>query len=226
MIYCIYNIFCMETLTLLQNPQLREILSKVGTIWIDIDGVLVDTADACIRKANSQFHTAMLYTDWKHWNPHENPQLQEVGVDTQEDTVRFFHDIVHNPVWGIPPIPWARVWVQNLIDAWKSLIALTGRADDSRGVTTSLVEKHFSWQIPTILFSNLDVAEKKKPKSQVAKENGIWLMIEDNIHYAIELAENGIPVILLNRPWNHDAVIPEWLSIFRLSSWDEISQYL
>jgi uncharacterized HAD superfamily protein len=51
-------------------------------------------------------------------------------------------------------------------------------------------------------------------------------MIEDNIHYAIELAQNGIPTILLDQPWNHDTVIPEGLDIFRVKNWAEIKMYL
>ena len=216
----------MEIPNTLRHPELKEVLNNIQTIWIDIDGVLVDTIDACIRKTSLQFWETLRYTDWKHWNPHENPGLQSLGVDTQQDTVRFFHDIVHNPKWNIPPISWAKTGVQRLTDAWKTLIALTGRADDAWEVTTSLVERHFPGQIPRILFSNHDVAEKKKLKSQVAKENDIWLMIEDNIYHAIELAENGIPTILLDRPWNHDAVIPEWLPIYWLSNWEEIVQYI
>jgi uncharacterized HAD superfamily protein len=216
----------MEAPEILQYPKLKELLGSIETIWIDIDGVLVDTVEACIRKASVHYQTVMQYTDWKHWNPHENHELQDVGVVVQEDTVRFFHDIVHNPVWNIPPISWAQIGVQRLVDAWKTLIALTGRADDAREVTTNLVERHFPGQIPRILFSNHDVITKKKPKSQVAKENGIWLMIEDNIHYAIELAGNGIPTILLDRPWNSKAIIPDWLPIFRLTSWEDIVQYL
>lgn len=216
----------METQNILHHPRLQEILRNTKVIWIDIDGILIDTIDACIRKTSMQFWETLRYTDWKHWNPHENPELQKIGIELQQDTVRFFHDIVHNPTWNIPPIRWAISWVDSLKQAWKKLIALTGRADDARKVTTNLIDTHYQWQFDHILFSNHDVVEKKKQKSQVAKENGIGLMIEDNIHYAIELARNGIPTILLDRPWNHDARIPEWLPIFRLSSWEEIEQYL
>lgn len=216
----------LDTDTMLAYPKLQDLLKDIQTIWVDIDGILVDTVEACIRKASSQYQTVMGYDEWKHWNPHENTQLQLVGINTQERTVEFFHDIVHNPDWKIPPISWAVTWIQTLKDAKKTLIALTGRADDAKEVTTSLIETHFPWQIGTILLSNHDVPEKKKPKSQVAKENGIWLMIEDNIHYAIELAQNGVPTILLTRPWNQDAMIPDGLPIFRLGSWEEISGYI
>ena len=34
-----------------------------------------------------------------------------------------------------------------------------------------------------------------------------------SIHYAIELAQGGIPTILLTRSWNTDTIIPERLPI-------------
>ena len=216
----------MNTVKSSQNLRLKELLSNHIVVGIDIDWVLVDTVEACIRKAYSWFQIVMSYDDWHHWNPHENPQLQDVGVSRQEDTVTFFHDIVHNPDWQIPPISGAPGWVDALKQAWKILIALTGRADDARGVTTDLLDNHYSGKFDDVLFSNHDVPESKKPKSQVAKENGITFMIEDNIHYAIELASNGIPLILLTQPWNRDAIIPEGLLIFRVASWAEIQEAL
>jgi uncharacterized HAD superfamily protein len=51
-------------------------------------------------------------------------------------------------------------------------------------------------------------------------------MIEDNIHYAIELATHGIPTILLDQPWNRDAVIPPEIAIYRVKNWQEIHDLL
>lgn len=208
------------------NTELYDIIHTTTHIWVDIDGVLVDTLDACIRKVASQFWKVLRYNDWRHWNPHENLELQKVWIETQEDTVRFFHDIVHNPEWKIPPISGAVEWIDSLVHAWKQLIAVTGRSDDTRDRTMTLLNTYFQWQFQRILFSNHDVADKKKPKSQVARENDIGLMIEDNIHYAIELAQKGIPTVLLTRPWNQDTTQPTWLPIFRVRDWQELQSLI
>ena len=214
----------LNTTTTLRYPQPRDVLRTCTTIGIDIDGVLADTVQACIKKVQQDYGMVMEYTDWKHWNPHENTPLQKVWITKQEDTVIFFEDIVHRH--SIPPIVWAPEWVLSLKQVWKNLIALTGRDDSTQEVTTKLIDDHYWSQFDTILFSNHDVPEKKKSKSQVAKENGIELMIEDNIHYSIELAKNDIPTILLTQPWNQDEQIPEWLPIWRINSWQEIVNYV
>ena len=42
------------------------------------------------------------------------------------------------------------------------------------------------------------------PKYKIIKSHNVDLMIEDNVHYAIELAQNNVPIILLNAPRNKD----------------------
>jgi hypothetical protein len=50
-----------NALSLLDNQslKLKDTLKSIPIIGIDIDGVLVDTVDACLRKALSQFSTVM-----------------------------------------------------------------------------------------------------------------------------------------------------------------------
>jgi uncharacterized HAD superfamily protein len=48
-------------------------------------------------------------------------------------------------------------------------------------------------------------------------------MIEDNLEYAIELANNGIKVFLLDKPWNQKYNPEIHKSITKIYSWDEIN---
>lgn len=50
-------------------------------------------------------------------------------------------------------------------------------------------------------------------------------MIDDNIDFAIELVENGIVTIMLERPWNrHRTEIHS--SLIRVKHWEEIPEII
>jgi uncharacterized HAD superfamily protein len=51
-------------------------------------------------------------------------------------------------------------------------------------------------------------------------------MIEDNAQYAINLAKNGIPTILLEAPWNMDIDTTTYSNIYRVKDWEEILKIL
>jgi len=51
-------------------------------------------------------------------------------------------------------------------------------------------------------------------------------MIEDNAHYAINLATHGNPTILLEAPWNINIDTSAYPDIYRVKDWNEILQVL
>ncbi len=67
---------------------------------------------------------------------------------------------------------------------------------------------------------------KQIPKHIIARLYNIGLMIEDNAHYAIDLAEHGIPTILLETPWNIDVDSSGYPEIYRFKNWHDLIQSL
>jgi len=65
----------------------------------------------------------------------------------------------------------------------------------------------------------LGSADKKRTKSSVCKELGIDIFIEDAPVYAKNISEAGIPVILIDAPWNRET---SGELITRVYSWDEV----
>ncbi|MEI7558108.1 MAG: hypothetical protein WCJ45_04755 [bacterium] len=63
------------------------------------------------------------------------------------------------------------------------------------------MNEHFAGLRDEIVFANHFSAQEKN-KSELCKEHGINIMIEDNADYAKELADTGIKVYLLDKPWN------------------------
>lgn len=47
-------------------------------------------------------------------------------------------------------------------------------------------------------------------------------MVEDNMDYAFELAQNGIKTFLLEKPWNKGRK-EEHKNLIRVKNWNEIS---
>ncbi len=83
------------------------------------------------------------------------------------------------------------------------LVAVSGRMENTRSYTTEWLRQNYPNIFQKICLTNHDTSQQI-PKHRIARQNNIGLMIEDNVHYAIELVENGIPTILLEAPWNID----------------------
>ena len=63
----------------------------------------------------------------------------------------------------------------------------------------------------------------KKSKAQVCKSLGVDVFIEDALEHALPLANNGIPVLLFDRPWNRGQ---EPANTTRVFSWSGILRSL
>ncbi|MAH49386.1 hypothetical protein CMI37_26415 [Candidatus Pacearchaeota archaeon] len=96
------------------------------------------------------------------------------------------------------------------------LVFITARHPYHEEKTMKFFEKHFPDGNFRILFSG-DYSGGKA-KHQICEELGIKVLIEDGEH-SQNYAENGIKVILLDKPWNQDC---EHENIVRVKNWDEI----
>ena len=88
----------------------------------------------------------------------------------------------------------------------------------------SIINKHFPDLFKEIYFINyFHGAGKKRTKSEVCKELGIEIFIDDSLYHANDISSIGTPVLLLNTPWNQGEVKPP---ITRVYSWKEIVEKL
>lgn len=61
------------------------------------------------------------------------------------------------------------------------------------------------------------------PKLDAVKNLGITHFIEDRLDYAVEMAKNGIKVLLFDYPWNQcDEKQP---NLFRVKNWSDINEF-
>ena len=77
-----------------KSLQLKELIRATQIIGVDIDGTLSDTISAALREVRRRYGDMMDISQWKHWNPHEIPELRAVGITTIEDTIGLYYDIL------------------------------------------------------------------------------------------------------------------------------------
>jgi 5'(3')-deoxyribonucleotidase len=209
-----------------QIARLKKLLQDTKILGIDIDGTLSDTIGAALTELRTRFGEVMDFSQWKTWNPHEIPELQEKWLTTIQHTIDLFYGILRvgwsQVVW---PIEGSVEWISRLQSLWKKLIALSGRLEGSRPYTSWWLDEYYPWVFDQVLLTDHDTPNQV-PKYELARAHGIWLMIEDNALYAIDLATHGIPTVLLEAPWNKDIDTSAYPDIYRVRDWGEISETL
>lgn len=206
-----------------EKIELKLLLKNTRVIWIDIDGILSDTIGAALKEVQKRFGNVLEFSQWKTWNPHQIPELQAKWLTTIDHTIELFYSILREEwVQIVLPIEGSVDWIMRLQSLRKELIALSGRMESSRPYTTEWLSQNYqSWVFQEILLTDNDTP-KQVEKYELARQHCIWLMIEDNAQYAINLATHDIPTILLEAPWNIDIDTSGYPDIYRVKDWQEI----
>lgn len=173
--------------------------SRIG---VDLDETLSQTFGPCLEYIRTKTGIPHGYDDLSDHNFWEIPGIPL----TKEAALGFFaeFDRDHDPDHAsILPVHGSVEAIGELKRRGYELHVITARGDNVRELTRLWISKHFPETFADVHFTNhYSSDEKKKPKSEVCRALGIGLMIEDNIDYALELADNGVRTILLERPWN------------------------
>jgi uncharacterized HAD superfamily protein len=95
---------------------------------------------------------------------------------------------------------------------------ITARPVDVSKKTRDFIMNEFNILGDKVIFSGDNFGGNKR-KDEICKDLGIKLIIEDNGSHSIVYAENGLKVLLLDKPWNRKF---EHENIFRCFSWDDV----
>ena len=159
------------------------------------------------------------------YETHHSFDFSEVyGIPNQEALVhveRFCHDWrLHGK---IQPTPGALRGMNELKNDYL-LPSVTSRCESIRSQTEELAYVHgFHNMIESITFTNAttrrpEYQHQKLKKSEVCLREGIGVFGDDALHNALDIASVGIPVLLLDRPWNQ-AKLPH--NVIRVGNWRE-----
>lgn len=193
-------------------------MDKRPKIGIDFDDVLFDFNRNYVDHHNRLYGTDMTrdritnYMMEEVWNmPIEDifPRIQNFYTSSDHDTTL--------------PLQGAQEALRKLAEHYHIAI-ITSRPDSVKDKTRAWLDMHFSDLVDEIHFTNQFMGTgPKRTKADVCKELGIEIFIEDAPTYANNISKAGIPVLLLDAPWNQQV---SGDLITRVYSWDEITQSL
>ncbi len=183
-------------------------------IGVDLDDVLLDYTNALFDWHNKIFGTNLARNDRNH------PILDQLfGCDLDEAKKRTsdFEFTEENnkaqPVYG------AQEALQQLARDHEIHI-ITSRQEECRENVVTWLEKYYKALYRDIHFANTYHGQgKKRKKSEICREIGIDIFIDDFIINAKDVAETGAKVFLFDTPWNQKEVSG---TIERVNSWKEI----
>lgn len=97
-----------------------------------------------------------------------------------------------------------------------SLSIITARFNHFRKKTEREIKRNFDGSIENVFYTGFCNPFGKR---DLCKKERIELLIEDNKHYAVSCADEGINVFLFDKPWNQNV---EHKNIIRVYNWSEI----
>ncbi len=187
-------------------------------LGIDMDDVLLDFM-APLCDFYNRVHGGSMTRDQLHvFDPSVNFKC------SNEEALKLLFDFYDSPEnAACMPVDGALDAITVLKNKYQ-LIIVTARPKKVADMTHAWVTKYFPGVFSDIIFTGLlGTEEKKKSKGEIAKELGFAGFVDDALHNAQSLSEHGIPVYLLNAPWNQGELPP---LVTRYNTWKEITEAL
>jgi uncharacterized HAD superfamily protein len=207
-------------------------------IMLDIDDTSVQFNLSLVRFLNKTLNKKVKFDELINYDLSKVYGVAKPVIDLAVEEFYLSQDHL-----DINPMPQADFVLYNLsmekiID---EIILVTSRAERFRQETRKLLKKSFPSGIldETELVmlghydSNAESVAKSKCKSEICKDFGIEVAIEDNAYHAEKIASCGLTVFMINHPWNRHFGIEEFNimsenggQIVRVSGWLSIKKYL
>lgn len=192
---------------------------KRRVVGVDFDDVLHDFFGGLVKFHNKKYGTSHSYEDMRMG-------MHEVwGCTVEEMTGRmleFYDDNLHHEVH---PVDGAVEAIGKLSQKY-SVAVVTSRPDYVKERTLEWLYKHFPKEhFDGIHFTGIFAGrENVRKKSEVCRELGVEIFIDDFIHNAEDVASTGCKVLLLDKPWNREEL--KHPNIRRVHSWPEILEII
>lgn len=191
------------------------------TIAIDFDDVVMQFNSSFVTFHNRHYGTNLAYERLTRYDDWE----VMYGCD-KETMAQRARDFYHSPDHMLAlPVHGAVEAISHLSSKYLLQI-VTSRPDSTRSPTLKWLDTHFSKLFHNFHFTNIYAGAngvKPKTKSEVCREIGAVLIIDDAMKHAREVANSGIPALLPDRPWNQGE---EPKGVLRVHSWDEIVKWI
>ncbi|AGL01585.1 5' nucleotidase, NT5C type [Desulfoscipio gibsoniae] len=178
-------------------------------IGIDIDGVIANTFPLLVRELNNFFNKNLSYDEIIDYD------IGKVYNIEREQLVEFAQLKQDLLLDGPAPVPNALECINNL--RYKAFVALiSARMEKSRQRTENWLQRHGFYWDELILLGNHD-------KAETCVKLELDFFIEDRLDNALQVGARGIPVLLLDAPYNR-APLPS--PARRVHSWSQICKII
>lgn len=188
-------------------------------IAIDIDEVTADFISYFIY-----FHNLMYKTNIKKKQVSSYYLYEAFKTDKYEMGVRFDEFQSLRLLERLEPAKGAIAGINKLIKFGFSPHFVTARPRTIEQETKLWLKKHFKNLEAPLYFTHQAPGKMELKKSEICKQIGADILIDDHIENALDCAANGIKVYLFDAPWNQTKSLPG--NVFRVKSWKEILEKL
>lgn len=182
-------------------------------IGIDLDDVVADSGVAMIEMHNKKHGTHFKKNDFRGYFFEET-----WGITREERNKEVDEFFATDQLKKISPMAGSLKAIEMLKTLGHELYIVTGRGDKDVEQTELWIEGHF----PRV-FADVHYATSRK-KSEICKEVGVEVLIDDNPDIALDCANAGIRVLIFDQPWNRRLEFPK--NVERVYSWDEVLKKL
>lgn len=189
-------------------------------IAVDLDNVLCDLITSLNQYHNKTYHTDFMVRDyrsfdlWKTWGGSQTKAIQKVMHFYSTEYCKLAR-----------PVKGARKYVE-LLRQNNTLAIITARHEEYADITYEWIDKYFKHKFDSVYFTNnysLSPDNNPLKKSQVCQSIGANVLLEDNLHNALDCAQSGVRVLLFSKIHNQHKPLPR---IIRVKSWKEAYQKL
>lgn len=189
-------------------------------IGIDFDDVIFDLAPEFIRFQNTKFGTDFTFEG------HFAFLIEDVWNISREEAIRRVHDFVTSPLHrSTAPVAGAKEAIFKL-QQQHDLFIVTGRSCEHEVETLEWIRDHLPAVFKEIIFTNhfSDLhKDKKVTKAEACASLNLHFLVEDVLLHAEDVAKTNTHVLLLDKPWNQNAM---HTNMTRVHSWHQIEKIL
>ncbi|KAF9976287.1 hypothetical protein BGZ73_008833 [Actinomortierella ambigua] len=200
-------------------------------IAVDLDEVLARTSLAIAEFHNDTYGTNLTMDDFISYD------YSKIWGGTREESILKWRAFFDSPYFlKVEPVEGSLETLKLLKSRRFSLVIVTARQQFVAELTKKFVDRHYPGIFESIYFANHYLTEQErltfisKPKSAICRDVGAELLIDDSLENAIEVAQEGISVLLFDLHgeyrWNKLAPgeeLPE--KITRVKSWKDIQAW-
>ncbi|NCP77494.1 hypothetical protein GW819_02170 [Candidatus Gracilibacteria bacterium] len=192
---------------------------KNKKIGIDLDETIARSFEPMICHINQKYGSAL---EFEHIIHHDWWTIPGFPIDSAAIVKEWEILLASDPSESkFLPVSGSRESLLSLKEAGYELHVITARNELERKIGTNMwIEENFPGIFSGVHFSS-HYSDDRRSKSEICKMLDIGMMVDDNLDFALEMAEEGIEVYMLERPWNQ-ARTEQHEKVKRAADWQEI----